>query len=133
MSENENYGSLEFLIQSKLEILDLFRKNIGNKETRIIAEMLKSNKCWKELIMMRNSIGKEGAGYLADALKVNTTLTSLDLEWNSIGKEDSKIIGIGLKRNMEVFEVLENSKKSLLGFSKEYSMCCFGNCHFKYQ
>ena len=113
----------------------MFNNSIGNEGAVYLADALKVNTTLTSLNLSDNIIGKEGEAYLADALKVNTTLTSLNLYVNSLGNGGSERIGIGLKRNREVFEVLENSKKRLLGLSKENSkkLSSFGNCHFIFQ
>ena len=69
---------------------------------------------------------------MSDTLKVNCTLINLDLEFNSVGKEDMNSESIG---NREIFEKLEESRKGLIGFAKEYSkkLSTFANCHYNYQ
>ena len=62
-------------------------KNLGDEETKYIAEALKMNTSLETIHLKNNRIGAEGAKYIAKALKVNTSLRDICLDNNNIGAE----------------------------------------------
>ncbi|MFY9590228.1 hypothetical protein [Rickettsia endosymbiont of Halotydeus destructor] len=78
--------------------LNLPCKEIGDAETKHIAEALKTNTTLTELNLSYNKIGDEGAIAIGDGFN-DMALTSLNLENNYIGDEGAIAIGRGLKNN----------------------------------
>ena len=69
---------------SKIQILNLSKKNIGDKEVIALAEALKTNKTLRVINLNENNIGDDGFIALAEVLKTNKNVRYLYLEKNSI-------------------------------------------------
>eukprot|EP01126_Amoeba_proteus_P000587 TRINITY_DN10166_c0_g1_i5.p1 TRINITY_DN10166_c0_g1~~TRINITY_DN10166_c0_g1_i5.p1 ORF type:complete len:309 (-),score=32.20 TRINITY_DN10166_c0_g1_i5:67-993(-) len=111
---------------TSLKKLYIGHNNLGDDQTKMIAEYLKNNTILVTLSMRGNDISSPGMVALAESLKVNTTLSFMDLKKNSISrvKELSECLAINTsltilnlgnnhitrKGSLNILSALQNNK-----------------------
>eukprot|EP00164_Ancoracysta_twista_P010077 GFYU01015085.1.p1 GENE.GFYU01015085.1~~GFYU01015085.1.p1 ORF type:complete len:519 (-),score=108.58 GFYU01015085.1:45-1601(-) len=91
--------------------------NKASKEgSRMIADMLKTNKTIRRIHLADNWIEATSCGYFGEALKVNTTLEYLGLEWNDIRDLGMVPLADGLRNNTTITTLnLKDNKMQVEG------------------
>jgi hypothetical protein len=84
-----------------VEHLDLAYCQLGDAETKVIAEAIKTQKqsSLKELHMEHNNIRAQGGKSLGDALSKQKTIEKVYLQWNPFGDEGGQYISRAIKTN----------------------------------
>jgi Ran GTPase-activating protein (RanGAP) involved in mRNA processing and transport len=75
-------------------------RKIGDKEIKVLGNILKDNKTINSLDLQKNYITDNGVKILADCLESNTTLTSINLLNNQITDSGVKSLANVLKKNV---------------------------------
>jgi Ran GTPase-activating protein (RanGAP) involved in mRNA processing and transport len=84
---------------SKTDALNLSGHTVSAKLCAAIANAIKDDDTYKELIIGDGFLGDDGAIHIANGVKTNTTLTKLDLRGNNIRSDGATAISQMLKIN----------------------------------
>ena len=91
--------ALNNIQQNQLDILYLYKSNIDDEQTALLAKALQNNYSLTKLYLSDNKVGDAGASALANALQYNHSLTNLDLRWNKVGDAGASVLANALQNN----------------------------------
>ena len=91
--------ALNDIIQNKLAELNLYKNNIDDKQTALLANAMHNNHSLTSLSLLDNQVGSAGASALAKTIQHNHSLTELDLSENKVGDAGASALAKAIQHN----------------------------------
>ena len=95
----EFQDALNDIIQNKIDELDLFFRNIDDKQATLLANTLQNNHSLTSLNLEVNQVGDAGASALANAIQNNHSLKKLNLYSNQVGAAGASALANAIQNN----------------------------------